>query len=246
LLDEPASYQDFHALRYFAQAFREGVSQAQGPGKILFRADISRPMWQRNSLDGLLDYNVVNSDFRRYRRLVLDRKDRDGQLVIEYGTANSIETSNVQGVAWSLDAWTLGADGVLPWLTVGTREAWTKAQQTSLFYPSINLEPEPTPSVRLKAYRRGQQDVEYLTILGVAMKEPRWSIGAQARSYLDFKSKRVATGVEGEDAGELVYQLKPQDLWAFRMRVGQALNELKPAAKDKYVELWTKPAAPKK
>lgn len=239
LLDEPQSFQDFWALRYFAKAFHEGIGQAPGKAKMVFRSDISRPMWQRDSLDGLNDYNVVNSDFRRYRRMVLDRKQANRELVIEYGSANAIGRSNLQAVAWSIDAWGLGADGVLPWLTVGTAKAWQDAEATSLFYPIRPGELEPIPSIRLKAYRRGQQDVEYLTLLALLLKEPRWAIGQQVRTALQLKGLKEGTGAAGEDAGVLSYdQLKPQALWQLRQRVGAYLASLAPPAQDRLVELF--------
>jgi hypothetical protein len=64
LLDEPAHFQDFWALRYFGRAFHEGIRQAGGKSRMVFRCDISRPMWQRDALDGLLDYNVVGGALR--------------------------------------------------------------------------------------------------------------------------------------------------------------------------------------
>ena len=67
----------------------------------------------------MLDYNVVGGALRPYRRMVLDRKRANGEIVVEYGSANAIEESNVQPVGWCLDAWSLGADGVLPWQTIG-------------------------------------------------------------------------------------------------------------------------------
>ncbi|HEX5446881.1 MAG TPA: SGNH/GDSL hydrolase family protein, partial [Pirellulales bacterium] len=138
LLDEPANFQDYWALRWFGQAFHEGVAAADSRAKMLFRCDISRPEWQRNSLDGLLNYNVVGGAFRHYRRLVLDRKRAFGQIVVEYGSANGIEESNVQPAGWSIDAWSLGADGVLPWQTIGTADSWKRADRLSLFYPGRN------------------------------------------------------------------------------------------------------------
>src|SRR5262249_16939143 len=74
LLEEPASFQDYWALRTFSAAFHEGINQAHGRAKLVFRGDISRPQWQRDSLDGLLDYNVVGNALRRYHRMVMDRK----------------------------------------------------------------------------------------------------------------------------------------------------------------------------
>lgn len=123
LLDEPANFQDYWALRYFGLAFHEGVDAARGQAKLAFRCDISRPEWQRDVLDGVLDYNVVGGAFRRYRRMTLDRQTEHPQRIVEYGSSNPIEESNVQPAAWCLDAWTLGADGVLPWQTIGGAES---------------------------------------------------------------------------------------------------------------------------
>lgn len=239
LLDEPASFQDFWALRYFGSAFHEGVNQAPGQAKLVFRADISRPQWQRDSLDGLLDYNVVSSAFRPYHRMVIDRKRANGELVLEYGGSNPIEDANVQAVGWCLDTWALGADGVIPWQTIGSAESWSKADELALFYPGPVRRAAPVPSIRLKAYRRGQQDVEYLTLLAHLKKAPRWAVGGRVREALRLAAERQATGFTGgEDAGRLHYdRLLPQDLWSLRLRVGQALSEAHPVPKPQIVEL---------
>jgi len=246
LLDEPASFQDFWALRYFASAFHEGVAAARlaGPGKakIAFRADISRPQWQRDSLDGLLDYNVVGSEVRSRPRLVLDRKEAQGQFVLEYGGSNPIEESNVQPAAWCVDAWTLGVDGVIPWQTIGRAESWRQGDELSLFYPGRTPdEPGPVPSIRLKAYRRGQQDVEYLTLLALVRGEPRWAVGGRVREALRLAGERLGAGPEAADAGSIRFgSLLPRDLWALRVRVGQTLSDAKPAPRRKSVD-WTPP-----
>jgi Domain of unknown function (DUF4091) len=237
LLDEPANTQDFWALRYFGAAFHEGVNKTTGPAKLAFRCDISRPQWQRDILDGLLDYNVVGGAMREYHRIVLDRKEAEGQVVVEYGSSNAIEESNLQAVGWCLDAWSLGMDGVLPWQTIGRGESWTTADPLALFYPS-RTGGEPSPSIRLKAYRRGQQDVEYLTLLGQFQGEPRWALGQRVRDELQLLGKRQTTG--GEDAGKIGYaKLRPQDEWALRMRVGEAISARHPASKRQLVELRT-------
>jgi hypothetical protein len=237
LLDEPANTQDFWALRYFGAAFHEGVNQAHGPAKLAFRCDISRPQWQRDMLDGLLDYNVVGGAMREYRRIVLDRKESEGQIVVEYGSSNAVEESNMQAVGWCLDAWSLGMDGVLPWQTIGRGESWTSADPLALFYPS-RTGGEPTPSIRLKAYRRGQQDVEYLTLLGQIQGEARWSLGHRVREELNLIGQRQTSG--GEDAGKIGYaRLRPQDEWALRIRIGEALSARHPSPKRQLVELRT-------
>jgi hypothetical protein len=243
LLDEPAHLQDFIALRYFAAAFHEGIQGHEGKARLVFRADISRPQWQRDTLDGLLDYNVVGGAMRPYHRIVLDRKREQGQVVVEYGSTNAIDEANTQPVGWSLDAWALGMDGVLPWQTVGNAESWTRADTLSLFYPSPDGKGGPFPSIRLKAFRRGQQDVEYLTLWSLVTQHPRWAVGRRVREALQLAGKRKGSGFAGgEDAGVVQYgRLRPQDLWALRVRIGQALDAAHPAARSRLVDLRTPP-----
>jgi hypothetical protein len=248
LLDEPASFQDYWALRYFGEAFHEGRNLAPGRAKLVFRCDISRPQWQRDTFDGLLDYNVVGGAMRRYHRLVLDRKAANGELVMEYGGSNAVEDSNMQPVGWSLDSWSLGSDGVLPWQTVGNGDSWKRADPLALFYPGRGgSEREPVPSIRLKAYRRGQQDVEYLTLLGQVKGEPRWALGQRAREALRLAGVRKGTGFAGEDAGVVHFgRLKPQDVWALRVRIGEVLSEAAPTPKRRLIDLRTPERHPEK
>ncbi len=118
LLDEPASFQDFDALAYYGRAFHRALAphQSSGPfARMEFRADISRPQWQRDLMDGVLQYNVISqSAFRQYHRLVMDRKWRTDQSIMVYGTTNHPTTSNSQALAWCWDSWCRGADGVVP------------------------------------------------------------------------------------------------------------------------------------
>jgi hypothetical protein len=248
LLDEPAGFQDFWALRYFGAAFHEGIRQARGPAKLVFRADISRPQWQRDALDGLLDYNVVSSAMRSYPRIVFDRKEAEGQIVLEYGSTNGVEESNVQPLAWCLDAWTRGADGVVPWQTVGRGDSWQRGDRLSLFYPGRTAGAGPVPSVRLKAYRRGQQDVEYLTLLAQHTGLPRWALGERVREVLRLAGERRATGpgtAGAEDAGTIQFaRLRPQEAWALRVRVGEVLSAAHPTPRRRLVELQTPLRAP--
>ena len=263
LLDEPANFQDFWALRYFGEAFHEGIAKARlanPPPRLLYRCDISRPQWQRDVLDHVLNYNVVNAgSLRSHHRLVIDRKERFGQIVLDYGSTNAIEQSNMQPVAWCIDSWCLGSDGVIPWQTIGTRDSWNQADPLSLFYPanppsvpqpapgpspsgprseSKDAASPPVPSIRLKAYRRGQQDVEYLVLLAEVLKEPRWAIGQSVRQWLGVEGQQRGTGVaEGEDAGMMEYAaLLPETVWSLRVRVGRALSALHPPPKRKRID----------
>ncbi len=239
LLDEPANFQDFWALRYFGEAFHEGVAKAleerDRRPKLSFRCDISRPQWQRDALDHVLDYNVVNAgSLRRDRRVVIDRKQRFGQIVLDYGSTNAIEQSNVQPLGWCLDSWCLGSDGVIPWQTIGNDQSWKQADPLALFYPGGPAGSDrPVPSIRLKAYRRGQQDVEYLVLLAQLLKEPAWAVGESVRKELGLEAQRWGTGFAGgEDAGIVEYaQLLPETAWTVRVRVGRALSDSRRTAK---------------
>ena len=97
------------------------------------------------------------------------------------------------------------------------------------------------PSIRLKAYRRGQQDVEYLTLWSRLHNEPRWAVGRQVRAALNLAGTRQGTGSTGaEDAGRIDYaRLRPQDLWALRVRIGEALSQAHPAPARKLVDFRT-------
>jgi hypothetical protein len=247
LLDEPSHWQDYWALKFFGEAWRDGhlagellLSGKQMPANILYRCDISRPQWQRDGLDDTLGYNVVaGGPFLQYRQMVRDRAERFNQIVVVYGTANHPDASNVQGAAWCVDAWRLGADGVLPWQTVGTNEAWQNAEETSLFYPGEPLKLEgPMPSIRLKSYLRGQQDVEYLTMWLLQNKGlTRDQLGQQVAELLKLRGQREGTSFTGaEDAGRIAYTgLTPQALWQLRTAVGQKLHQAKPEPKRRLV-----------
>lgn len=241
LLDEPASFQDFTALRFFASQLRLALEEADFATKsngtrkknassetrpILFRADISRPQWSRDSLDGLLDVNVVGGDvFRRYNRRVMERRDRFNELVYAYGTTAAPELNGWQPVAWALDAWTLGADGIVPWQTIGNDESWKKGDELSLFYPATEESGgKVVASIRLKAYRRGQQDVEYLTALCNATGRPRWDVAQALRRRFPLEAR--STFRYSEDAGTQDYPNFSPDEWErLRREIGAFLSE---------------------
>jgi hypothetical protein len=174
--------------------------------------------------------------------MVLDRKQQFGQIVIPYGGSNDPADSNVQPLAWCIDSWSLGGDGVLPWQTIGEESSWKKADALSLFYPGkpAGLS-EPVPSIRLKSYLRGEQDVEYMTILAMVEKQSRYLLGARVRAALNLSGQKKGTGfTAGEDAGLIDFgSLRPQDLWALRMRIGEVLDAAHPPASRKIVDFRT-------
>ena len=157
LLDEPASFQDYWALRYFARAFHEGINQAMQapkaisgalPPRLVFRADISRPSGGATAWTACSTITLSAARCEAIRGLVFDRKRTLGEIMLEYGSTNPVEGSNVQPVGWCIDAWSMGADGIIPWQTVGNADSWNQADELALFYPHpANAQPAgPDPN----------------------------------------------------------------------------------------------------
>jgi hypothetical protein len=230
LLDEPANWQDYVALAWFGDAFQEGYRKAGKDVAMLYRCDISRPEWQREALDHLLDYNVVAGEpFLIHNRLILDRKYKLGQTVMVYGTTNHPAASNIQPVAWAIDTWSHGGDGILPWQTVGNADSWKKADQLALLYPGDEVgSQDPIPSIRLKAYTRAQQDAEYLRRVALELGCRPEELGPALRKEMSLTGKKKSTGWAGEDAGVMDYgPVSARSLWSLRMRLGAWLSESK-------------------
>ncbi|HXG59857.1 MAG TPA: hypothetical protein VNO22_00650 [Planctomycetota bacterium] len=161
-LDEPMYLEDFLALRYFGRIFKEGAREAAG-ARLRFRIDLSRPQWRRDLLDGVVDLDVVSGAYVRYPHFVFGIP---GEEVWVYGAVAAPPTPPGSGRAWVLQSFLDGADGVVPWLALGTPEAWSEPSETALLLPPrAGLDPRPYPTLRLKLLRRGQQDAEILRLL---------------------------------------------------------------------------------
>ena len=65
--------------------------------------------------------------------------------------------------------------------------------------------------------------------------------GQQVHTALNLVGKRQGTGFTGgEDAGTIDYgRLRPRDVWALRVAIGEELSKAHPAPKSKLVEFRT-------
>ena len=230
LLDEPASFRDFAALEFFGKILKESVSDKESfKDAILYRADISRPQWERDSLQSLLDVYVVGGGpFKAYNKMVRDRSEgRNKRLVYTYGTTSLPSESAYQPIFWSLDAWSLGADGIVPWQTIGNQESWHKEDELSLFYPPTEESAgKVAPSIRLKAYRSGEQLIEYLSILVKKTGRPRDEV-ARALRYRLRLDQSTSVSRNAEDAGTNYYDsTTPVELERIRRDIGEYIDRL--------------------
>lgn len=200
IFDEPVNTQDFWALRRFGLEFWQGVKGISGP-RFGYRIDISRPEWQRDLLDGISSVEVVSGSLRRYQERVTARANAHRNLVYMYGSANTFDQSTDTNVAWCVETWARGANGVVPWQTMGTKESWRKLDPLAVIYPS---DQGAIPSLRLKSFRDGQQLVEYLEQFRLRSGVTSQELGELLLNDFGLVGKTVQA--YEEDAGSVQFQ----------------------------------------
>ncbi len=222
LLDEPNFRDDIRALSFFAWLAQRGLKDYPDV-PILLRTDVSYIDFLRDLLAGQIDLNVTSKRFYSRNRFLLDHRDRFGREYWNYASSNHPRESNVALRAWCWRAWTAGADGIVPWNTVVGPQAWERAEPLTMFYTGSKFgRREPFASLRLKAYRRGQQDVEYLVLLS---QRPGWDREAVSRAVaaaLDLAAEARPGGEQDATALEFS-RLRNAQLEALRERVARAL-----------------------
>lgn len=239
IFDEPSNTQDFWALRRFGLEFWKGAGTHPGL-HLAHRADISRPQWQRDLLDGVVNAEIVSGALRTYGESVRERARRFDNLVYMYGTCNALGTPSVSNAAWCVEAWALGADGVVPWQTIGKADALQKPDDLALFYRTPT---GPLPSLRLKTFRAGQQLVEYLTLYTALSGESRESVAA---AILAEPGMRAVTVKKNEDdAGKAAFPPETHPtLTTLRHRLGHWLSSKSPAPRERWHDPRPKPHTP--
>ncbi len=230
--DEPYHWDDWMALQYFCWWWTDGARRAGANSRRwTARADISRPQWQGRVLDGIVNevyYGAggFNSPamVRRCRILAQDT----GLNVRTYGGANRDTESNTQSVSALLNAWTDGADAYLPWQTLGSDKALDKGDRgasggAALLVPGDRFSLPVVADMRLKAFRDGQQLIEYLVLLGRRHKLNREQIRAMLHEAvrLDAKS-RPGAGLDNADSMQFAV-LSPWQISQLRRRLAELI-----------------------
>jgi hypothetical protein len=198
---------------------------AKHPGlPIVFRADISRVEWVRDLLTNQLDIDCTSQDLFNKNRFMLDNRRRFGKEYWHYSSTNHPRDTNVAMRTWAWKAWLSGADGIVPWNTVRGAESWNRAEPLTVFYPAAKFgSKEPFASLRLKAFRRGQQDVEYMVLLSKRAGWDREAVTHAVSGALDLSSDFKQTSEE--DAGTMDYRrTRDEQLEGILHRVARALE----------------------
>jgi len=183
-LDEPFEYLDWAAINFFGELYKKGIADPEvydpkwhrefdvkglaGMKRkrptFLYRGDISRPMWQGNVSDGLMNMMYIGGAAASMPRLIRNTKVRGPIVLYLYGSCNAVGQSNWQSAAWCLKALALNADGVLPWQSLGGAGAMRKRTTTALIIDTGRYG-QAVASFRVHALRRGAQDCELLRML---------------------------------------------------------------------------------
>ncbi len=221
VFDEPVNTQDFWALRRFGMEFWKAAEGFKTP-QLGYRVDISRPQWQRDLLDGVSNVEVVNGSMRDYGQRVMDRANRYGNRVYMYGSANELGAPNSTNVAWCVETWLRGGDGVVPWQTIGQKSSWQTPDPLSVIYPS---DFGPIASLRLKSFREGQQLVEYLEHYRESLGDVNAEqIGGLLLNELQLNGETQQRNEA--DAGSVVFDPSAgQRLRVLRYRLGKLLDQ---------------------
>ncbi len=223
LLDEPAHRDDWLALGWYGRLFAQGKAGVDG-ARFTWRADVSRPQWQRDWLDGSMELAVFGNEFYHYHRRMSDWLAANHARCWTYGTANDPGQPNLQTVAWCLRAWLAGADGVVPWNAIGTDRSYDEADPTGLLVPGRRVGVDgPVVSLRVLAFLAGQQECERLAALASARGWTREQMSAAAAPLLNLEARAVTA--YAEDAGALRFeQVRAGQIDALRRAVAAELE----------------------
>jgi hypothetical protein len=237
LLDEPMFRDDYLALQFFGDLFREGFREA-APVQVDFRADVSRIEEARGMLDrvdtlvfsqyNIREYPTIAREFMRSYDARTPGKARKGW---EYGGAGRVDALPVALRGWVMECWFDGRDGLLPWESTGTEASWESAEAAhdgSVFYPAFAKWDYNGcyGSLKMKGFRDGQQDAECLILLAKKLGATRAEIRDLIRPYLVLQGKvTAAAGNElAPDAGSISYRgLTPDAMARLRKAIGLTL-----------------------
>ena len=95
-------------------------------------------------------------------RLMMHLKERDHMRLYVYGSCNAVDRNSFESAAWCLKAYSIGADGVLPWQSVGGDKAFDQPEQVALLVSAKRFAQTAVPSMRVMALRHGAQQCELL------------------------------------------------------------------------------------
>ncbi len=228
--DEPYHWDDWMALQFFCRFWSQGRDNlGASPIQWKARGDISRPNWQDHVLTGAINTEYIGgfSSPGNYRRCRILEQDT-GVKIMTYGGASPDNASNTQSLVMLVDLWLHGSNGHLPWQTLGSEKALDNNDAgayggNALIVPGGRLGVPAVADMRLKAFRDGQQIIEYMAILAKKRGLQREQIQAMVAEAVRIEAGRKA-GAGADDADALRFSsLKDWQIAQLRQRLAELI-----------------------
>ncbi len=232
--DEPYHWSDWLAVEFFNRLWAQGRKAiGANPAQWVARSDISRPNWQGRVLEGIIDtqYGAMGSAANN-RRLRILHQDT-GVKINDYGSANADSSSNTQSVTVLLKVYLGGGNAHLPWQTLGGDSALDLGDLgagggNALLVPGNRFGQPVVGDARLKAFREGQQIIEYLTLLAKRRGLKREQLNAMIEKSMNIAfGWRPGASLENADAKQ-ASTLRPWELTELRRRLAKLIVAAKP------------------
>jgi hypothetical protein len=199
-MDEPQYGRDYHALNYMYKMQDEALSKEGINTQI--RTDVSRPasmgdkMDDTRSVDKTEGLYVVSSAISSERHLLEDILATSKAAVWWYGGGTGAETDPLAVNALFLSRWSMGASGGMPvYMVEGGSNKWTDTDSLRVirYHEETKM---PVCSFRMKAYRRGQQDIELYNMLAKKPGFNRQHINKLFDKEISLKQVTISKGPE--------------------------------------------------
>ncbi len=210
--DEPYHWIDWLAIRFFGTMWVENRG-AENAKNWVFRSDISRPQWQGNIIDGLVD-NIhfgtgAFTSPAMYRRAELIERNSGADKRV-YGAANRDNSSNHGSITWFANSWFRGANAALPWQAMGKEKALdindSAVGGNAMIVPAQKTLGVPVVAdIRLKAFRDGEQLIEYLTLFAERYDLTREQVREVVFRSVTFEAG-IAKGAGADNADALRFK----------------------------------------
>lgn len=199
--DEPYHWEDWQALQFFNNLWTQTIRGIDADPNIwMGRGDISRPNWQGKVMDGVMQVQYGGfSDMTRNLRLRWLRENT-GVITRDYGGLGNPMMSYTQASANVLNLWLSGASGFLPWQTLGGSRSLDKNTTTTLFVDGERFNTPVVADMRLKAFRQGQQIIEYAVLLAERKKLSRQQVRAFITQFFPVGLVNTGSNVDNADS----------------------------------------------
>ena len=227
--DEPYHWDDWLALQFFGNLFAQGRHSAGADARVWsIRADLSRPMWTGRVLDGIAN-TVYWGGFAgaTWSMRAAWLAENTGLKNMTYGSANEDTQSNTQTVTAMLYAWSHGADGFMPWQTLGDEASLDKNDNgpgNALLVPGTRFGRPVIGDMRLKAMRDGQQVIEYLALLTARYRLTREQVNALLVNSLSISASQARRASLDDARAGRFSALKDWQLSELRRRLAELIT----------------------